>query len=259
MKRLFAPSSLERVSQATRGELLLAFDYDGTLAPIVAERQRAEMRVSTARLLVRLARLYPTAVVSGRSRADVVRRLAGAEVKHVIGNHGLEPGTDLDLFADEIEAARRSLEVALRDSPGVEIEDKRYSLSLHYRRAHRRALALAAIERAVADLPHPMRLVPGKLVANVVPTRAPNKGDAVLALRAKEGVAAVIYVGDDVTDEDVFRLGEPERPISVRVGPSKSSAAEYYLADQREMDALLFELIRLRSPSPTTRGPSTPP
>jgi trehalose 6-phosphate phosphatase len=90
-----------------------------------------------------------------------------------------------------------------------------------------------------------MRVVAGKLVVNVVPERAPHKGDALLALREKERPTA-IYVGDDVTDEDVFVLDEPGALVSARIGRSVRSAAPYYLRDQREMDTLLEVLARAR-------------
>jgi trehalose 6-phosphate phosphatase len=246
VRHLFSRDDAGLLAQLASSRVLLAFDFDGTLAPIVADRDAAAVRPGTAAALRALSGLYPCAVISGRGRADVSARLAGAGVKYVIGNHGLEPGADLPEYEQEVVDARRLLELALADEVGVDLEDKRYSLAVHYRRARRKRLARASILRAVGALPRPMRVVAGKLVVNVVPAGAPNKGDALLELRARERADTAIYLGDDVTDEDVFRLDQPGRLVSVRVGESQSSAAAYFLRDQREVDRLLARLIALR-------------
>jgi trehalose 6-phosphate phosphatase len=128
----------------------------------------------------------------------------------------------------------------------IDIEDKTYSLAIHYRRAREKRSARKAIYDAVAALPTAMRIVPGKLVLNVVPALAPDKGDAFLDLRSKACADTALFVGDDVTDEDVFKLDEPGRLVSVRVGESKSSSAMYFLRDQRAIDTLLARLVALR-------------
>jgi trehalose 6-phosphate phosphatase len=226
--------------------VLLAFDFDGTLASIVADRGSAAMREKTLQLFDQLCQLYPCAVISGRSKSDVALRLGSASVKYIVGNHGLEPGAELDEFEKEMDIVRPLLEVALAKAPGVDIENKRYSLAVHYRKARKKRLARTLIHEAVAALPLPMRTVPGKLVVNIVPARAPNKGDALLELRAREGANTALYVGDDTTDEDVFEIDQPGRLFTIRIGESKTSAAKYFLHDQREMDTLLAKLTGLR-------------
>ena len=246
MKRLFAKQNLELLAQLAWSNVLLAFDYDGTLAPIVADRELAKMRPKTAQLLCKVCQLYPCAVISGRSKADVAPRLGNAGVKYLIGNHGLEPGRDLSEFAGEVALVRPQLELALSHCQGVELEDKIYSLAVHYRKSRQKRQARSAIRDAVLALPLGMRIVTGKLVVNVVPERAANKGDALLELREQEAANTAFYIGDDVTDEDVFTLDQPGRLFTVRVGRSKVSAAKYFLRDQREMDALLAKLVELR-------------
>lgn len=246
MKRLFAKQNLELLAQLAWSNVLLAFDYDGTLAPIVADRELAKMRPKTAQLLCKVCQLYPCAVISGRSKADVAPRLGNAGVKYLIGNHGLEPGRDLSEFAGEIALVRPQLELALSHCQGVELEDKIYSLAVHYRKSRQKRQARSAIRDAVLALPLAMRIVTGKLVVNVVPERAANKGDALLELREQEAANTAFYIGDDVTDEDVFTIDQPGRLFTVRVGRSKVSAAKYFLRDQREMDALLAKLVELR-------------
>lgn len=250
MKRLLARENLELLAQLAWSKVLLGFDFDGTLAPIVDDRDAAVMRDSTAKLFATLTTLYPCAVISGRAKRDVVSRLGGAPVKYIIGNHGLEPGAELGEFEREIARTRPLLASALDAQQGVEIEDKRFSLAVHYRKSRQKRAARAAIEAALSTVPIPMRVVPGKLVVNIVPARAPNKGQALLDLREREGANVAFYIGDDVTDEDVFELDQPGRLFTVRVGESRSSAAKHFLRSQREIDALLLKLVNLRKSVP---------
>jgi trehalose 6-phosphate phosphatase len=247
MNRLLDPAHIGQLAQLAWSRVLLAFDFDGTLAPIVADRDRARMRDLTRGLLEQVCRLYPCVVISGRSRDDVERRVAGIPLRQIIGNHGLEPGDHTRLYEPQISTVRPQLEAALAAHPGVDIEDKRFSLAVHYRKSRRKRDVRLAIHRAVQELTLPMRVIPGKLVVNVIPEHAPHKGDALVRLRAQEGADTALYVGDDVTDEDVFELDQPGRLFSIRVGSSRSSAAAHYLRDQREVDVLLSRLVKLRA------------
>lgn len=247
MNHVLTAANLELLAQYAWSRVLLAFDFDGTLAPIVANRDGAHLRARTRTLLEQVCQRYPCAVISGRSCDDVGGRLEGLTLRHIIGNHGLEPCEHISQFEFAVAEARPELEAALRDCAGLDIENKRFSLAVHYRRSRRKRDARRAIHDAVAKLKQPMRVVPGKLVVNVVPQGAPHKGDALIRLRDQEGADTAIYVGDDVTDEDVFELDQPGRLLSIRVGRSSSSAAAYYLRDQREVDALLARLVKLRA------------
>ncbi|HKP56168.1 MAG TPA: trehalose-phosphatase [Polyangiales bacterium] len=246
MKHILSHANVDLLAQLACSRVLLAFDYDGTLAPIVAARDHADMRARTRKLLADVCELYPCAVISGRSRKDVGARITSARVKYVIGNHGLEPGKNIASFERAIKAVTPQLERQLTDVRGVEIEDKRYSLSVHYRGARGKQRARAAIEAAVRRLDQPMRMIAGKLLVNVVPEGAPHKGDALDALRAREGADTALYVGDDSTDEDVFELDQPGQLLGIRIGQARDSAAAYYLRDQREIDVLLSKLRALR-------------
>ena len=247
MRHLLSHESAELLAQFAWSRILLAFDFDGTLAPIVGKREEAQMRSLTSNLFSRVCGLYACAVISGRSKDDVSTRLGSASVKYVVGNHGLEPGASLDEFEEEIASAHRALGTSLAQLVGVEMENKRYSLALHYRRSRHKRAARTAIIEAVEALPVRMRVVHGKLVINVVPERAPNKGDALLDLRKVEQADTALYIGDDVTDEDVFELDQPGRLLTVRVGASRSSSASYFLRDQSEIDRLLTRLVELRT------------
>jgi trehalose 6-phosphate phosphatase len=246
MKRILSAGNVDVLAQFAWSNVLLAFDFDGTLAPIVAERDAARMRGMTAELFDRVCRLYPCAIISGRSRDDVKRRINGAPLHYIVGNHGLEPGPHMAAFEAQMAAARPLLEASLSGYQGVDVEDKRFSVAVHYRRSRRKRDARRAIHDAVSRLPSPMRLVPGKLVVNVLPDQAPHKGDALLQLRETCKADTAIYIGDDATDEDVFALDQPGRLLSIRVGSSRSSSAAYCIAGQREIDTLLRRLAALR-------------
>lgn len=249
MKYILSDANRELLAQLACSRVLLAFDFDGTLAPIVSARERAGMRARTHALFQRACELYPCAVISGRSREDVLSRVSDASVKYVVGNHGLEPGDHVERFEHAVQRATPLLARAIEADPacrGCEIEDKRYSLAVHYRKAREKRKAQNAIEAAVRALPEPMRIIGGKLVVNVVPDGAPHKGDALTALRTGAGADTALYVGDDITDEDVFELDQPGRLLGIRIGASRRSAAPYYLRDQREIDPLLATLNKLR-------------
>ncbi|MCC6334434.1 MAG: trehalose-phosphatase [Myxococcales bacterium] len=245
MRWLSAAAGKEVAAALAASRALLAFDFDGTLAPIVADRTRATMKASTRALLAAACRRYPVVVVSGRARADVGARVAGLGVKVVVGNHGIEPASATRAMARAVASTRSALAQALEGTPGVELEDKRFSLSVHFRRAPRPELARRAILAAIARLSVPVRTIPGKRLVNVLPAGAPDKGDAVLRLADQARAARVLYVGDDVTDEAVFRLRD-RRLVTVRVGRAAASEASWYLRRQEDLDALLAALCSAR-------------
>lgn len=256
MKHLLSPAHRQHLSDFLAREVLLAFDFDGTLAPIVKRPEEARMRAETRRLLVRVAQRYRVAVISGRAQADVRARLGPVPVWEVVGNHGLEPSHRAGQFEAEVRAWLPPLERALRGVEGVEVEDKRLSIAIHYRSATDKPAARAAIHEAAEALPN-VRLVGGKQVLNLLPVGGPTKGHALQRICEKLGCAAALYAGDDQTDEDVFALRTPPL-LAIRIGRKQGSAAPFYLHDQGEIDPLLEALAAAREerlPPRATRGP----
>jgi trehalose 6-phosphate phosphatase len=251
MRDLLHPSHhgvLERfVGAPAPRPVLLAFDYDGVLAPVVRDPDGRRMRRSTRDLLARLSRHYPVAAISGRGWKHT-RELTEGVAPWVVGNHGFE-----FLHARPVPAAvlrqvrgwRRQLEEALAGVPGVHFEDKRSTLAIHYglERTWRRAERAAY---AAANQLSGTRLVAGKKVLNILPRQFPNKGDALRALLKKLGLEAALFLGDDVTDEDAFAVGAP-LVLGVHVGPGPS-LAPWRLDSQAQVDALLERLLALRAP-----------
>jgi trehalose 6-phosphate phosphatase len=248
IRDILHPTSRPVLEQFAWSKVLVAFDFDGTLAPIVTQPDRARMRRDTRRLLYEVAGRYPCAVISGRARRDVLHRLTGIPLGAVVGNHGLEDGVDCGRFAATVRRWRVILERALQPVHGVWVEDKGLSLAIHYRKSRRKREALAAISHATSAL-DAARLVGGKQVVNVLPRGAPHKGMALERSRRQLGCDTAIYVGDDESDEDVFSLDAPGRLLTIRVEPKETSMAAYYLRCQQDVDRMLRLLVELR------RGP----
>ena len=245
MKYILAHANFEVLRQFTWSKVLIAFDYDGTLAPIVTDPEQATMRAATRALLDKVTALYPCAVISGRARADVRRMLNGVNLFEVIGNHGVEPWQVSERFSSEVRRWKPILEKRLTGLQGVKIEDKGFSIALHYRMSREKKKARAAIAETAALLGE-VRLIPGKQVVNLLPYGAPHKGIALERARARFGCDTAIYVGDDETDEDVFTLDQPGRLLTIRVGPKRASGADYFVSGQGEVDDLLQVLIAMR-------------
>lgn len=245
MRHILARDQRAILAAFARSKVLLAFDYDGTLAPIVPAPDRAIMRLRTRRLLARLARLYPCVVISGRSRADLRRRLRGLGIRRAIGNHGIEAGRRQRQFRALVRRWGAALSRQVDGLPGVIVEDKGLSISLHYRRSRRKTHARVSLLRSASALPA-ARVFGGKEVVNIVPRGAAHKGTALEKERMRLRCDTTLYVGDDETDEDVFSLGARRRLLGIRVGPEAGSRADYCLRDQTQVDALLERLIGLR-------------
>jgi trehalose 6-phosphate phosphatase len=225
---------------------LVALDFDGTLAPIVPDRDRAALLPATRKLLAELAGRYPCLVISGRARGDLRERLRGTGINAVIGNHGIEPWNESAALENRVRRWLPALGRDLGEIRGVDIENKRFSLAVHYRGAADKDAARDAIETAARALDG-ARLVGGKQVLNIVPARAPHKGTALQRHLSRSRCRRAIYVGDDDTDEDVFALADRRSILGIRIGRNRESLAAYYLRRQPEIDAFLRLLLELRT------------
>lgn len=191
----------------------LVTDLDGTISPIVARPSLARVLPEARRGLIDLQqRLALVAVVTGRSIADAMRLLEDAPLVY-IGNHGLETevaGQHCFLPAVGpwialLQTIRESLS-PLTTLPGVLIEDKGASLSVHYRLALDPGRARAAIQARLAAsvAEQDVRIEHGRQVVNVLPRVPINKGTSVEDLVGAYRLQGIVYIGDDVTDLTVF-------------------------------------------------------
>ncbi len=241
-----AQANIDLLKQFAWSKVLLAFDYDGTLAPIVEDPASARMRAVTRGLLRSVARLFPCVVISGRATRDIRTHLAGLPLAAVIGNHGIASARAITPLVEEVRGWLPTLQGHLGGLKGVTVEDKGISVAVHYRRSREKRLACRRIDEAVALIP-PARIIRGKQVINVVPEGAPHKGLALQAARDRLGCDTAVYVGDDEADEDVFSLDEPGRLLTIRIEESASSRAAFYLRNQEEIDDLLRILVDSRA------------
>jgi trehalose 6-phosphate phosphatase len=251
MRDLFGKSSLIALEALSFTRTLYAFDFDGTLAGIVENPDQARMRPETERLLSRLSNLVPTAVISGRSLKDLSSRF-GAPPSYLVGNHGLEglpsmkkpPERAEAICTAWLERIRRSIPEELLAS-GVELEDKTYSLAIHYRKSRTKGEARRFIDAIAEALSPRPRVIPGKCVANLIPPGAPHKGIALLELMEKARVKSAFYMGDEESNEDIFELPEARRSriLTVQVGSRSPSSAAYSIKSQDEVDRVLRTLV----------------
>lgn len=266
MKYLFSSSGQAALNQFVTHKTLIAFDLDGTLAPIVPDPSAVRIQHEVRQKLIRLDTLAPVAVITGRSRPDALLHL-GFTPRFLVGNHGAEglPGEDSNSqgFTRICQGWKRQLTRIMPDmsARGIILEDKGESLALHYRQAPDPERARESILTALAGLTPTPRTVAGIFVKNLMPSGAPDKGAALETLIKHQGCRRAIFVGDDTTDEDVFRLDNPSI-LGIRVGRGTKSAAHFYLREQLEIGRLLDGIItRLElhpaPPQPAPAGTTT--
>lgn len=242
---LFTRPNQDDLVRFASANVVVVFDFDGTLAPLVDMPSRARIAARTRRLLTRAARLYPVVVISGRSLHDVLCRLDGIPLWDVAGNHGAEPWGSNAKVESLVQRWVPTIKRRLRRNPGVIVEDKRYSLAIHYRQALDKQRARRRIAQALHDISN-FRVLGGRDAVNLIPRGSPHKGVALERARQLLACERAIYVGDDDTDEDAFGSAPRRRLLSIRVGRSQTSRARYHLKKQSEIDLLLHTLIAVR-------------
>ena len=245
MQPLFSVAGRRRLDQIVQPGVLCVFDFDGTLSPIVAQPDDAHLPDEVFERLLRLSQLAPIGVLTGRGLDDIRGRL-GFEPQYLIGNHGLEGlpdwKQDRDTWLEWCSGWKAALLPQLEALPGVLLEDKRYSLSLHYRLTPDPAAAAQALRQMAQQLEPPPRIVDGKFLYNLLPDAACDKGTALERLIEISACSTALYIGDDVTDEDAFRINHPGL-LSIRIEPHDQSAAEFYLPRRQDIVHLLDHLV----------------
>jgi trehalose 6-phosphate phosphatase len=210
-------------------------DIDGTVSAIAPTPAEAMVDPGAKAALALLAeRLAAVAVVSGRAPQDGAAMVGLPELIYV-GNHGLEriargtPWTHPVAAAAQpsIAVALAEIESAARagdDLPWLLVENKGVTGTIHYRLAPDQAAAIALLEpltRAAADR-HGLRLTLGRMIFELRPALAVNKGTAIRELALDLGLRGIVFFGDDVTDVDAFRtlreLREAGEAATLRVG-----------------------------------------
>lgn len=241
-------------------ELALFLDYDGTLTPIVRRPEEATLSESMRSVISDLARQGTVAIVSGRDRQNVEQMVQLPNLIYA-GSHGFDihgPG-GLDLQQEEAQQAIPALDEAeqqLRQQvdsiPGANVERKRYAIAVHYREVTNEE-DVQKIENVVNEMisQHPtLRKRGGKKIFELQPDVEWDKGQAVLWIREALGLdhpgVTLIYIGDDVTDEDAFEvLRSLGQGIGIRVAqPLSGTDAAYYLLDTDTVETFLKRLFQ---------------
>jgi trehalose 6-phosphate phosphatase len=243
---ILTPRNLSALAGFAASNVLLAFDYDGTLAPIAATPAAARMRAATRQRLARIADRYPCVVISGRPLDDLAKRLDRIPVWYLFGNHGFEPHAGNEEHAARVEGWVRRLTAHLPAQQGLVIEHKKYSVTVHYRQVRDQPRVRKAIVEAVRHLTD-VRSIDGVKAVNLLPRGGTDKGVAVQQARRMFACDTVIYVGDDGSDEDAFASAPPDRLLSIRVGARGATQAQYRLRSQRDVDELLKLLLQFRA------------
>jgi len=241
--------------------MLLFLDYDGTLVPIVETPDKAVISQETKSLLNKLSTdpHCRVAIISGRQLSDIEAIIG---IKNIIyaGNHGLEIEGPKIKFESQVSPRLKSIirhiyEDALSKFgkiKGVLIEDKVLTISIHYRLvAEKDIQEFLSIFKEITDpylVRDKIKINSGKKVYEIKPPVMWDKGKVVLWLLARQqfilgkNKILPIYLGDDVTDEDAFRVLK-KKGLTIFVGGETSSEAQYYVKTVEEV----VEFLRLIS------------
>ncbi len=252
------PSVSRRLASAFR--VLLLFDYDGTLTPIVARPEAAALSDETRKMLTALAGMerFVVGVVSGRGLADLEAMVAVPGLVYA-GNHGLEiRGGGMDFVHPEARAWEATLveitqllERELADIPGILVDNKTLTLTVHFRsspdsygaQVDDTVVATAAPYVAAGQ----MKITRGKKVVEVRPNLDWGKGKAIEKIRQDcEGSPLPVFFGDDETDEEGFVAVQGAGGLAVFVGQSgERTLALHQLESPAEVGQVLALLAQL--------------
>ncbi|KAF7036185.1 hypothetical protein CFC21_046922 [Triticum aestivum] len=266
------PSALEwfeGVLAAAEGKQIVMFlDYDGTLSPIVEDPDRAVMTEEMRDAVRGVAQHFPTAIVSGRCR-DKVFNFVKLEELYYAGSHGMDikgptkvsnhkakadevlcqPATE---FLPVIQEVYETLTAKMESIPGAMVENNKFCLSVHFRCVEEAEWdALGREVKAVLEDYPKLCLTKGRKVLEIRPFIKWNKGNALKFLLKSLGYAGrgdvfPIYIGDDRTDEDAFKvLRNMGQGIGILVTKfPKDTSASYSLREPAEVKEFMRKLVK---------------
>jgi len=230
-------------------------DYDGTLTPIVDRPELAVMSEEMRDVVRRIAEKYTVAVVSGRSK-EVVKDLVGLKDLFYVGDHGVDiegPGVSMIHPQSQeavglISKSAESVSKKLGDIPGLLMEKKAFSVSVHYRLVEETFMSrIADVVNNEVKGNDKLRLMCGKKVLEIIPAVDWDKGKAVRWIMKVLGLSkedvSVVYIGDDTTDEDAFRIVRT-RGTGILVSEEPLiSAADFQVDTPRDVKRLLMKVL----------------
>ncbi len=251
------PNYLRPPESVFKGEKKVVFflDYDGTLTPIVERPELAVISEQMRDLVKGLAEKFTTAIVSGRMREDV-ENLVGIEGLCYAGSHGFDiQGRGVAMIQPKAQATIpvvnkviAQLKEELGDIKGVIIEEKKFSVAVHYRLVEEQYFSKIKdmVQRVIKEN-STLRMMSGKKVFEVLPAIDWNKGKAVRWIIKALGICwddvSVVYIGDDTTDEDAFRALRT-KGIGILVSAElKESTADFQVSSPEEIGRLFKMLV----------------
>lgn len=267
------PSALEmfeQITNASKGKQIVMFlDYDGTLSPIVEDPDRAFMSESMRATVRKLARCFPTAIVSGRCGDKVYNFVRLAELYYA-GSHGMDirgpskasknqivdvhavlcqPASEFLPMIDEV---YKALVETTKSTQGAKVENNKFCVSVHFRCVDEKKWSemFQQVNSVLEEYPK-LRLTQGRKVLEIRPIIKWDKGKALEFLLESLGYSNCndvfpVYIGDDRTDEDAFKvLRERGQGFGILVSKiSKETNASYYLQEPSEVMEFLQRLVR---------------
>ena len=234
------------------GECAILLDIDGTLLDLAPTPREVWVPPGLAETLSRLRDRTSgaLALVSGRSLNDIDLIFAPEQFP-AVGGHGAEMRISTDSEAVATHAPpmdkelKRRLAAIAKLSPGILLEDKGYSLALHYRLApHAEKAIYEAVSLIRADLPNaPIEVLPGKCVCEIKQSGF-DKATGVRELMTHEPFRGrrPFFIGDDVTDESVFAMMPDLGGLAFSVGRRAQGVTDYF-DEPRDVRAWLARLI----------------
>ena len=238
----------DHLEQIHSRELFLFLDFDGTMAPIASTPDKAVMPEHLKKILNKLKKMMPIAIISGRALDDVRAKVGISDLIYS-GNHGMEIWDGTRMVRNEagdvsmLGELLAKLQTSLGKIPGILVENKVFSASVHFRKVPPKRLA--DVFRIFWDVTKNydsfFNITEGKKVLEIRSKAAWNKGHAVNWILEKMGNEHyAVYIGDDVTDEDAFRA-ITSKGASICVG--KDLKADYFLENQDEVGKFLEWLL----------------
>ncbi|XP_027335087.1 probable trehalose-phosphate phosphatase J isoform X2 [Abrus precatorius] len=281
---LHHPSALDMFDQiidASKGKQIVMFlDYDGTLSPIVDDPDRAFMSDSMRKTVRKLARCFPTAIVTGRCKDKVYNFVRLAELYYA-GSHGMDikgptrsskynRDTKAETvlfqaasdFLPMIDEVYQQLVDKTKSTPGAMVENNKFCLSVHFRRVDEKKWSELArqVKSVLKDYPK-LRLTQGRKVLEIRPTIKWDKGKALEFLLESLGLANCsdvfpVYIGDDRSDEDAFKkLRDRGQGFGILVSKfPKDTSASYSLQEPNEVMNFLQRLVEWKHVSLRARS-----